>query len=161
MTPLVLGACQATMRLAFTRAFTGRLNVLPVQDALWQIFGTVAYEFGSTAVLLDPVFQEDVLELTASAVKLAQAEQEFKRLSSGLGAEDRKLAKVWCPGLGQVLGMQMLNYARQYGKDFLGIKTKRTNMLADRRNQMANSLASAAIERAATRVQQIGRTDRA
>jgi hypothetical protein len=161
MTPVGFGACQALMRLAFTRSFTHRVDVLPIQDALWKIFGIVADEFGSTVTLLHPVLKEDVLELSALVVKKVQGEEETKFLMSSLNPDDRKLAKVWCPGLGQVLGMQMLNYARQYRKDMFGLKVRRNKILTDRRNQLANSFAGVAIERAEMRMQEIGRTQNA
>lgn len=148
---------QAKMRLAFTQACANfpSLNVLPITSAIYQVYAHEAYCIGSTFTLLDPGVMEDALDLTRDISVRLVARDDHNRMMGGLEPEDRKLAKIYCPGLGQNLGMQMLNYARRYRGDMFGLKTRRNLLLASRRNQLANEFLEEVIQRAQKRLLEV------
>jgi hypothetical protein len=154
MTPILYYKSQALMRLAFTQACVNfpRLNVIPVSNAVYQVYANVAYSLGSTYTLLDPDVAEDVLDLTSEAAVQLVSSDSMKKMMNSVAPEDRSLAKMYCSGLDPVLGMEMLRYARTYRKDKFEIVRRRKLMLSDRRNSLANSFTDQVVQRAQQRL---------
>lgn len=159
MKPISRLNLQSKMRLAFTQACVNfpSLNVLPITSAIYQVYAYEAYCIGSTFTLLDPGVMEDALELTRDISVSLMARDEHSRMMTTLGLDDRKLAKVFCPGLGLNLGMQMLNYARQYRTDMFNLKMRRNTLLTARRNQLANEFLEEVMQRAQVRLMEASR----
>lgn len=136
---------QAGMRRAYTQACTSfpRMNVTPINLALYQVYQDVAYLEGSTYVLMDPDIGQEILHFTAQAQHDLLAKDHSDRLLAGHPTIEAKRYAPLIRGLDPNAGRILIQLMRS-GATPTMVNMKRTQMLQDRRNQLANALTAKA-----------------
>jgi hypothetical protein len=152
MTPAKIRQAQARMRQAFTEACVNfpRLNVTPIQLALYQSYQDVAHFIGTTYVLMDPAIGGEILRMTAQAQGDLLAKRHTDRLLHSIARVEHPKYRSMLSGLDSSTGYTLMNALRD-GMGTLQARAMRTAMLQTRRNLLANELAITALTTAANR----------
>jgi hypothetical protein len=137
---------QARMRQAYTEACVAwpRLNVTPIQLALYQTYQDVAYFIGTTYVLMDPAIGGEILKMTSQAQQELLAKKDTERLLVNVAQVEHAKYRSMLSGLDSGAGYILFGMLRD-GATMLRVKATRTTMLQNRRNILANELTLKAI----------------